>query len=41
MSNSWNRDLTPELRDFLGDLLLDLTPNLGRFLADLLLMQHI
>lgn len=41
MSNSWNRDLTPELRDFLGDLLLGLTPDLGRFLADLLLMQHI
>lgn len=41
MSNSWSRDLTPELREFLGDLLLDLTPDLGRFLADLLLMERI
>lgn len=41
MSNSWNKDLTPELREFLGDWLLDLTPDLGKFLADLLLMEYI
>lgn len=33
MSNSWNRDLTPELREFLGDLLLDPTPDLGEVLG--------
>lgn len=37
MSNSWNRDLTPQLKEFLGNLLLDL----GRFLADLLVTEHV
>lgn len=41
MSNSWDRDLTPELRGFLGSLLLVLTPDLGRFLADVLVTEHV
>lgn len=33
MSNNWSRDLTPELREFLGYLLLDPTPDLGEVLG--------